>query len=300
MLNRVCNAVPFDNTFCMYVQTHRNNARYGQPSVISFTVSQDIEFLEHVVLTATLGIGDKGRSYTVNDYYNALEDEDILRFLVENPHPRRGDIQMELTSPQGTTSTILPYRAYDFVNTEDNFHGNAFYLWPFTSVHYWGEDPNGEWNLTVTFKSSSGFVSVRDLELTVYGTNSTPQAVLNTSAQCDEACARGCYGPSSRECDTCKDFRVVSTLECVTVCPNTTFYYKDSYCTDYLITIPHQVNIALIVGLSVGLSSAFACVVCIAFACGLRLACRRKKIERQRRHRYRILHSEDDNTSVPV
>ena len=283
----------------MYVQTHRNNARSGQPSVIHFTVSQDIQFLEHVVLTATLGIGDKGRSYTVNDYYNT-SDTDALRSLVEDPHPRRGDILMELTSPQGTNSTILPYRAYDFVNTEDKFRGNAFYLWPFMSVHYWGEDPNGEWTLTVTFKSSSGFVSVRDLELTVYGTNNTPQAVLNTSAQCDEACARGCYGPSSRECDTCKDLRVVSTLECVTVCPNTTFYYKDSYCTDYLITIPHQVNIALIVGLSVGLPLALACVVCTITCCLIRFAWRRKKVERERRYIYRILHSEDDDTSVPV
>ena len=272
--------------------------------MMHFAMSQDIQFLEHVVLTASLDIKNKGRSYTIDDYNHfissATDVEAVLQWL-ENPHPRRGDIKLELTSPRGTTSTILPYRKYDFVNSDDrNVNDYAYYIWPFMSVHFWGEDPNGEWTLTVTYKSSSGYVSVRDVELAVYGTDSTPQAVLDSTTQCSEACARGCYGPSSRECDTCKNLRVVSSLECVSVCPKNTSYYKNSYCTDYLITIPQQVNIALAVGIPVGILTGLACILCIAIMCCLMYARRRKKDERERRHRYRILHSEDNNTSVSV
>lgn len=279
-------------------------ARYSQPLVVHFNVSQNILFLEHVVVKATLDIGNKGRSYTIDDYsyyvsYQATSTADVKRWL-ENKHPRRGDIKLVLTSPQGTDSTILPYRKYDFVNTGNNTHGYAYDSWPFTSVHYWGEDPNGEWTLTVTFKSSSGYVSVSNLELIVYGTDSVPQSVLDSPTQCDEACARGCYGSGPTKCDTCKGLRVVSTLECVSACPTNTFLYKGSYCTDYLITISQQINVALVVGLSVGLLGVLACVLCIAISLGLRYACRRTKNEREHRHRYRVLSSEGNGTSVTV
>ena len=261
-----------------------------------------VQFLEHVVLTASLRI-EYWQSYTIDDYisfikYEATDESSVIRWL-QDPHPRRGDIMIELISPQGTTSTLLPYRKYDFINSDDE--GYAYHLWPFMSVHYWGENPVGNWTMMVMFKSSSGYVSVSDVELALYGTSSTPQAVANIPQVCDEACTRGCYGNGPNACDACKDFRIVSTLECVTTCPSNTFVYRGSYCTDNLITVPASNSIvAIAIGTSMGLVGLLALIVCIMVTCTVAYMCRRKKNERVNRLRYHVLRSEDDISSVPV
>ena len=147
--------------------------------IVSNTTS-GIQFLEHVVLTASLKI-EYVRRYIITDYYRfikyeAIDEASVKRWLLD-PHPRRGDIMIELTSPQGTTSTFLPYRNYDFVNSDDE--GYAYHLWPFMSVHYWGENPVGTWTMTVTFKSSSGYISVFNVDLALTSMQYTPQAVAN-------------------------------------------------------------------------------------------------------------------------
>ena len=297
------------------------SARFGQPFTMQFTVpntASGVHFLEHVVLTASLRI-EYVRRYTITDYYTfivyeAIDDASVKRWLLD-PHPRRGDIMIELTSPQGTTSTLLPYRNYDFVNSDDE--GYAYHLWPFMSVHYWGENPVGTWTMTVTFKSSSGYVSVSDVNLALYGTSSTPQAVANIPMVCDEACARGCYGDGPNACDVCKDFRIVSTLECVTTCPNNMLVYRGSYCNGTKTLLPlvaitnstsknitvsasnSLVNVAIAVGTSMGLVGLLV-LVCIVVTCIAVCLCEKKKNERGNRLRYHVLQSEDDTSSVPV
>ncbi len=283
----------------MHFHMHFRSARFGQPLTVRFTVSNmtsAVQFLEHVVLNASLRI-EYWQSYTIDDYisfikYEATDESSVIRWL-QHPHPRRGDIMIELISPQGTTSTLLPYRKYDFVNSDDE--GYAYHLWPFMSVHYWGENPVGTWTVIVTFKSSSGYVSVSDVELALYGTSSTPQAVANIPQVCDEACARGCYENGPNACDVCKDFRIVSTLECVTTCPSNTSVYRGSYCTD---KISNSI-VATAVGTSMGLVGLLALIVCIAVACIVAYMCRKKKNERASRL-YQVVRSEDNTSSVPV
>ncbi|XP_064404069.1 neuroendocrine convertase 2-like isoform X2 [Halichondria panicea] len=293
------------------------SARFGQPFTMQFTVpntASGVHFLEHVVLTASLRI-EYVRRYTITDYYTfityeAIDDASVKRWLLD-PHPRRGDIMIELTSPQGTTSTLLPYRNYDFVNSDDE--GYAYHLWPFMSVHYWGENPVGTWTMTVTFKSSSGYVSVSDVDLALYGTSSTPQAVANIPMVCDEACARGCYGDGPNACDVCKDFRIVSTLECVTTCPNNMLVYRGSYCNGTKTVLPlvaitsknitvssnSLVNVAIAVGTSMGLVGLLV-LVCMVVTCIAVYMWRKKKNEQGNRLRYHVLQSKDDTSSVPV
>lgn len=55
---------------------------------------------------------------------------------------RRGDIKIDLTSPSGTKSTLLAPRIHD------NSHA-GFHVWPFMTVHMWGERPFGLWQLTI-------------------------------------------------------------------------------------------------------------------------------------------------------
>ena len=156
-------------------------------------------------------------------YYYYYNDIDRIYDWLQSPHPRRGDIKIELTSPHGTTSVLLPYRNYDFVNEE------GYDDWPFMSVHFWGENPVGTWTLKITYKSGSGYVNMSGLSMTLYGTATVPTAVSNIPTTCDPSCARGCSGDGPFACDSCQNYRVASTMECVEQCPNNTHAYK-AYC----------------------------------------------------------------------
>ena len=188
---------------------------------------ETVQFLEHVVLTVTLEVRDYGEQYTVDDFvvFHGRVGNDTERLIewLSDPHPRRGDIQIKLTSPQNTTSTLLPYRDFDFVNAE------GYDDWPFMTVHNWGENPHGTWSLRISYKSSSGYVRVSGANLTLYGSWQIPESVRAIPVQCHEACARGCWGEGSTGCDVCANLRLDTTLECVDECPPGSVAYR-SYC----------------------------------------------------------------------
>ena len=158
-----------------------------------------------------------------HDYDDASVHDGIIYDWLEDSHPRRGDIKIELTSPQGTKSILLPYRRYDFINVE------GYDNWPFMSVHFWGENPIGNWTLKIHYKSSSGYVWMSGLSMTMHGTATIPTSVSSIPSVCHSSCARGCFGEGPEHCDSCQHFRIASTLECVDQCPGHTHAYK-SYC----------------------------------------------------------------------
>lgn len=237
---------------CCFLQFR--TASCGHPIILTFQVSEQdfnasnrIQFLEHVVVQMTLTVKGYATGYNYYDYYEyqyqyysdhqtaksvehpTSEEEvkditkrDIYDWL-ENAHTKRGDIRVELWSPHGTHSILLPYRRYDFINEigYDN--------WPFMSVHFWGENPTGTWTLKISFKSTTGSVRMSNLSVILHGTAVTPEAVSNISSQCDSTCAHGCSGLGPENCDACLEFRVAATLECVTECPQGTYQYK-KYC----------------------------------------------------------------------
>ena len=160
-----------------------------------------------------------------NSYYS-YEENDTVYTLDSGPY--RGNIQVELTSPSGTTSTILPYRLYDVTtNSLDNF--------PLTSVHFWGEDPRGTWRLTVRNRNNfeNATVAVMVHSISFYGTTDTPQSVSRIPAQCDQRCdsSRGCAAAGAQYCDACASLRNAATLECIDVCPQG-FIQRNGYCYD--------------------------------------------------------------------
>jgi subtilisin-like proprotein convertase family protein len=72
-------------------------------------------------------------------------------------YSKRGDLNVNITSPNGTKTMLLSERAQDFSNT-------GFVNWPLMSVHTWGENPSGIWELKIDdrviicFKSANKFV----------------------------------------------------------------------------------------------------------------------------------------------
>nr|XP_021497510.1 proprotein convertase subtilisin/kexin type 4 isoform X2 [Meriones unguiculatus] len=55
-------------------------------------------------------------------------------------YSRRGDLEISLTSPMGTRSTLVAIRPLDI-------SGQGYNNWIFMSTHYWDEDPQGLWTL---------------------------------------------------------------------------------------------------------------------------------------------------------
>ncbi|KAK4016765.1 hypothetical protein OUZ56_031732 [Daphnia magna] len=80
----------------------------------------------------------------------------------------RGDIQIHLSSPSGTRSTLLALRPHDSSR-------NGFHSWPFMSVHYWGESPFGVWTLEIQNEGRyPGRATLQDWMLRIYGTKTDP------------------------------------------------------------------------------------------------------------------------------
>lgn len=205
-------------------------------------------------------------SYSISDFETWKQSNnwtpEQARDWLSMQHPRRGDIQIELISPSGTTSVLLPYRDLDFVNAQ------GYEDWPFTSVQHWGEDPQGVWTLNVTYRSLSAHATVIGAELTLYGTDAVPQAVLNIPAQCDAACKRGCSGVGSNHCDACLVKRVTLTLECVEECPERTSLYKSHYCTGQDSGLPFSTTIMIISGSALaGVIFTVAMVILLSVCC---------------------------------
>ncbi|XP_034241763.1 furin-like protease 1 isoform X2 [Thrips palmi] len=79
---------------------------------------------------------------------------------------RRGDLQIHLTSPNGTRSTLLARRPHDMSRA-------GFTAWPFMSVHTWGEQPFGVWQLEI--HNEGRFLgTLTEWKLILYGTETEP------------------------------------------------------------------------------------------------------------------------------
>ena len=194
----------------------------GSEVVIALPFNGDVGYLEHVVVQVSMTFqGVDSQYYIDNDVYENLY-YDYYNNTYDNVMPNRGDIQLELTSPRGTTSILLPYR------DPDSWPGD-YTDWPFMSVHFWGEDPSGDWSLRVRNRGVEGVLEVSDLAFTFHGTTATPQVISRIPSQCDSACARGCAATGPKFCDACVRLRNAATLECVDECPPE-FEMRSGYC----------------------------------------------------------------------
>ncbi|KAH8408854.1 hypothetical protein KR009_002398 [Drosophila setifemur] len=116
--------------------------------------------------TLTTHMDVNGCAGTINEvrYLEHVQCRITLRFFP------RGNLRILLTSPMGTTSTLLFERPRDIVKS--NFDD-----WPFLSVHFWGEKAEGRWTLQVVNGgrrrvNQPGILS--KWQLIFYGTSSEP------------------------------------------------------------------------------------------------------------------------------
>lgn len=101
-------------------------------------INEDRPIEGSVGYTLQVHMDVNGCSGTVNEvrYLEHVQCKITLRFFP------RGNLRILLTSPMGTTSTLLFERPRDVVKS--NFDD-----WPFLSVHFWGEKAEGRWTLQI-------------------------------------------------------------------------------------------------------------------------------------------------------
>lgn len=116
--------------------------------------------------TLTLHMDVDACSGTLNEvsFLEHVQCKISLRFFP------RGNLRILLTSPMGTTSTLLFERPRDVISS--NFDD-----WPFLSVHFWGEKAEGRWTLQVINAGNRQVNQpgiLKKWQLIFYGTNVNP------------------------------------------------------------------------------------------------------------------------------
>lgn len=207
--------------------------------------------------------------------------DSIYSFLTDD-HARRGDIMVELLSPNGTKSVLLPYRKYDFINAE------GYESWPFMSLHHWGENPIGTWSIVITYKNSHASVDFIVHNVQLYGTSEVPQSVSRIPQSCDPACDRGCAAYGQQYCDSCKTLRDIDSLNCINKCPQNLTEYN-GYCGEIELASTSGSGILIPLSISGGVVSVL-CVLIITVS----LVCIHLKYKKHKNRRTRFLVSVDE------
>ena len=186
------------NTYFLFHNSINRIANYDSPFTTTILYNGTLHYLEHVVVQMSLNTSVDGST---------------------------GDIGILLVSPFGTHSVLLGFRYSSSLNNENE----SYYEWPFMSVMFWGEDPNGEWNLTVISGSSYTDVEISDIKFKFLGVSQIPESVANIPNECHPNCSRGCAGEGSDFCDACVNLRNAYTLECIDSCPPG-YTERNGYC----------------------------------------------------------------------
>ncbi|XP_014811031.1 PREDICTED: proprotein convertase subtilisin/kexin type 4 [Calidris pugnax] len=124
-------------------------------------------------------------------------------------YSRRGDLLMALTSPTGTTSTLVTVRPFDTSQ-------QGYKDWTFMSTHFWDENPNGTWTLHLENKgdaSNTGLLTSVTLHL--HGTDEDMRARHLAVPAVDKCVRRDAQGT----CQECGGSLYAHQRSCLSYCP---------------------------------------------------------------------------------
>ena len=86
-------------------------------------------------------------------------------------HTYRGDLELKLTSPSGSVSTLATKELRD--------DGLDYNDWVFSSVRHWGESPKGLWTLSIKDLSAGDTGTFNAATLTLFGTYAEPPQIVS-------------------------------------------------------------------------------------------------------------------------
>lgn len=88
--------------------------------------------------------GDLNLTFTANKHNCGIRFLEQVQVKMDLIFPGRGHLEMTSKSPSGTNSQLLYSRLFDTFSNKNNLTN-----WNVTSLHYWGENPAGDWNITI-------------------------------------------------------------------------------------------------------------------------------------------------------
>lgn len=109
------------------------------------------------------------RSFTFSTNSPNLRVEHVT-VTVNITHTFRGDLDITLTSPQGTVSYLAPPRPYDLNDNYSNYK--------FMSVFHWGEILRGTWTVRVADTSAIDTGTLNSVRLDIFGTAPTSPKLI--------------------------------------------------------------------------------------------------------------------------
>ncbi|XP_019626819.1 PREDICTED: furin-like isoform X3 [Branchiostoma belcheri] len=122
---------------------------------------------------------------------------------------RRGELQIYLTSPSGTRSTLLDHRSRD--DSTSGFNG-----WEFMTTHTWDENPEGTWTLEINNMDRHAGM-LKEWTLVLRGTSESQGSHGNPHTPHPQLCTQT---DSNGVCIECKEPNYLLDDMCVKTCPN--------------------------------------------------------------------------------
>ena len=120
-----------------------------------------------------VAIPDGDGAYTKTFHIDGAIKVEHVELSIDLRHTRLGDLIIELTSPDGTVSTLMNRPT---VNAEEPFglsgtdSGVPTHLvWDLSSVQFWGEQAQGDWTVTIRDVRAEETGILSSLSLKVYG-----------------------------------------------------------------------------------------------------------------------------------
>ncbi|XP_032938087.1 proprotein convertase subtilisin/kexin type 4 [Catharus ustulatus] len=124
-------------------------------------------------------------------------------------YSRRGDLVVALSSPMGTTSTLVTVRPYDTSQ-------NGYQDWTFMSTHFWDENPKGIWTLQLENRGDNRNTGqLTSFILHLHGTDEDMLARRSAATGTDECLKRDEQGA----CEDCGSSLYTHHGSCLSYCP---------------------------------------------------------------------------------
>jgi len=102
---------------------------------------------------------------------NEINFLEHVQVILDMEYTKRGDLSIDLQSASDTTTMLLSERPNDKSTT-------GFQNWTFMSVHNWGEQPHGQWKLSIRDKAgTSNAGRIKHVTLILHGTRDIPDHV---------------------------------------------------------------------------------------------------------------------------
>lgn len=127
-------------------------------------------------LNAAIPDGD-GNSYVKTFHIDNNMRVEHVDLSVDLRHTRLGDLIIQLTSPDGTVSTLMDQPTVDAENpfglTGSDTGIPTHLVWDFSSVQFLGETASGDWTVSVKDLRAEETGTIKSLSLHVYGSSNT-------------------------------------------------------------------------------------------------------------------------------